>query len=98
MWHLLSGVNGQRAACGWQPNTSASTSIRRIGMCSRFREPTISAAPGRKRLRQLGIGGRLDRLRLNAGFIEAAVLSGFQAANALLGRGRRYRIRGFYMP
>ena len=34
----------------------------------------------------------------NAGCIEAAVMSGLQAANALLGRGHRYRIRGFYMP
>ncbi len=35
---------------------------------------------------------------MNAGCIEAAVMSGLQAANALLGRGRYYRIRGFYMP
>ena len=35
---------------------------------------------------------------INAGCIEAAVISGLQAANALLGRGRYYRIRGFYMP
>lgn len=35
---------------------------------------------------------------MNAGCIEAAVMSGLQAANALLGRGRYHRIRGFYMP
>ena len=35
---------------------------------------------------------------INAGCIEAAVLSGLQAANALLGHGRYHRIRGFYMP
>jgi len=35
---------------------------------------------------------------MNAGCIEAAVMSGLQAANALLGRGRHHRIRGFYMP
>jgi uncharacterized protein with NAD-binding domain and iron-sulfur cluster len=35
---------------------------------------------------------------MNAGCIEAAVMSGLQAANALLGRGMRYRIRGFYLP
>jgi uncharacterized protein with NAD-binding domain and iron-sulfur cluster len=35
---------------------------------------------------------------MNAGCIEAAVMSGLQAANALLGRGRFHRIRGFYMP
>ncbi|MCV7178272.1 amine oxidase [Mycolicibacterium sphagni] len=35
---------------------------------------------------------------MNAGCIEAAVISGLQAANALLGYGRYHRIRGFYMP
>jgi len=35
---------------------------------------------------------------MNAGCIEAAVMSGLQAANALLGRGRYHRIRGFYLP
>jgi len=35
---------------------------------------------------------------LNAGCIEAAVMSGLQAANALLGRGRLHRIRGFHLP
>ena len=35
---------------------------------------------------------------MNAGCIEAAVMSGLQAANVLLGRGTRYRIRGFYLP
>jgi hypothetical protein len=35
---------------------------------------------------------------MNAGCIEAAVMSGLQAANALLGRSRFYRIRGLYLP
>jgi uncharacterized protein with NAD-binding domain and iron-sulfur cluster len=35
---------------------------------------------------------------MNAGCIESSVLSGLQAANALLGRGRYHRIRGFYVP
>ena len=35
---------------------------------------------------------------INAGCIEAAVMSGLQAANALQGRSRFYRIRGFYLP
>jgi hypothetical protein len=34
---------------------------------------------------------------LNAGCIEAATLSGLQAANAILGRSRRHRIAGRYM-
>ncbi len=35
---------------------------------------------------------------MNAGCIESSVLSGLQAANAMLGRGRYHRIRGFYVP
>jgi hypothetical protein len=35
---------------------------------------------------------------MNAGCIEAAVRSGLQAANVLLGRGRHYLIRGYYLP
>ncbi len=35
---------------------------------------------------------------MNAGCIEAAVMSGLEAANALLGRGRYHRIRGFWVP
>jgi uncharacterized protein with NAD-binding domain and iron-sulfur cluster len=35
---------------------------------------------------------------INAGCIEAAVVSGLQAANAVAGRGRYHRIRGYYMP
>jgi uncharacterized protein with NAD-binding domain and iron-sulfur cluster len=34
---------------------------------------------------------------LNAGCIEAAVLSGLQAANAVLGRSRQHRIAGHYL-
>jgi uncharacterized protein with NAD-binding domain and iron-sulfur cluster len=34
----------------------------------------------------------------NAGCIEAAVVSGLQAANAVAGRGHYHRIRGYYMP
>jgi uncharacterized protein with NAD-binding domain and iron-sulfur cluster len=34
---------------------------------------------------------------LNAGCIEAAVLSGLQAANAVLGRPRMHRIGGAYL-
>ncbi|HTM83707.1 MAG TPA: FAD-dependent oxidoreductase [Mycobacterium sp.] len=35
---------------------------------------------------------------INAGCIEAAVLSGLQGANALLGRHRHHRVRGYYPP
>jgi uncharacterized protein with NAD-binding domain and iron-sulfur cluster len=35
---------------------------------------------------------------MNAGCIESAVLSGLQAANAVLGRPRTHRIAGYYLP
>ena len=35
---------------------------------------------------------------LNAGCIEAAVVSGLECANAVLGHGRFFRIRGYYLP
>lgn len=35
---------------------------------------------------------------MNAGCIEAAVMSGLEAANAVLGRGRFYRVRGYWLP
>ena len=35
---------------------------------------------------------------LNAGCIEAAVLSGLQAANAVQGRALHHRIAGYFMP
>jgi uncharacterized protein with NAD-binding domain and iron-sulfur cluster len=34
---------------------------------------------------------------LNAGCIEAAVVSGLQAANAILGRSRGYQIAGAWL-
>ena len=35
---------------------------------------------------------------MNAGCIEAAVMSGLEAANALLGRSRYHRLRGYWTP
>ena len=40
---------------------------------------------------------RLDRNGLNAGCIEAAAVSGLQAANAVLGRSRNDRIAGTWL-
>jgi uncharacterized protein with NAD-binding domain and iron-sulfur cluster len=34
---------------------------------------------------------------MNAGCIESAVMSGLQAANAILGRPRAHRIAGYYL-
>ncbi len=35
---------------------------------------------------------------LNSGCIEAAVLSGLEAANTIIGHGRYHRVRGLYLP
>ena len=69
--------------------------------------PLRPVAPGTDRYRlrpdesgydNLVLAGDWTDSGLNAGCIEAAVLSGLQAANALLGRGRYHRIRGYYLP
>ncbi len=46
----------------------------------------------------LALAGDWTDTGINAGCIEAAVVSGLQAANAVAGRGRYHRIRGYYMP
>lgn len=67
----------------------------------------VQSVPGSDRYRlrpdesgydNLVLAGDWTDTGINAGCIEAAVVSGLQAANALLGRGRYHRIRGFYMP
>jgi uncharacterized protein with NAD-binding domain and iron-sulfur cluster len=67
----------------------------------------VQSLPGTDRYRlrpdesgydNLVLAGDWTNSGLNAGCIESAVLSGLQAANALLGRGRLHRIRGFLLP
>ncbi|MGB3486407.1 MAG: FAD-dependent oxidoreductase [Mycobacterium sp.] len=67
----------------------------------------VQSVPGSDRFRlrpdesgydNLFLAGDWTDSGINAGCIEAAVISGLQAANALLGRGRYHRIRGFYLP
>jgi hypothetical protein len=67
----------------------------------------VQSVPGSDKYRLRPDEGGYDNLVLagdwtdtgiNAGCIEAAVVSGLQAANAVGGRGRYYRIRGYYMP
>ena len=67
----------------------------------------VQSVPGsdRSRLRpdesgyeNLVLAGDWTDCGMNAGCIEAAVMSGLEAANALLGRGRFYRIRGYWLP
>jgi uncharacterized protein with NAD-binding domain and iron-sulfur cluster len=98
-WHLLSGANGHRGASALE---TQHVSVN-IDPSDRY----VQSVPGSDRYRLRSDESGYDNLVLagdwtdtgfNAGCIEAAVMSGLQAANALLGRGRRHRIRGFYMP
>ncbi len=98
-WHLLCGVNGQR---GREALATQHVSVN-IDPSDRY----VQSVPGSDRYRlrpdesgydNLVLAGDWTDCGMNAGCIEAAVMSGLQAANALLGRGRFHRIRGFYMP
>lgn len=97
-WDLLCGRDGHTgpAAFGsqfWTANVDPS-------------DRYVQSLPGtgRYRLRSdesgydnLFLAGDWTDSGLNAGCIEAAVLSGLQAANAVLGRARRHRVVG-YLP
>jgi uncharacterized protein with NAD-binding domain and iron-sulfur cluster len=67
----------------------------------------VLCAPGSDHLRLRSDESGFDNLYLagdwtdngvNAGCIEAAVLSGLQAANAVAGRARQHRITGVFPP
>jgi uncharacterized protein with NAD-binding domain and iron-sulfur cluster len=98
-WRLLSGVNGERGA--------AALATQHVSVNIDPSDRYVQSVPGsgRYRLRSdesgydnVVLAGDWTDCGLNAGCIEAAVMSGLQAANALLGRGRYHRIRGWYMP
>lgn len=98
-WHLLVGANGHRGASALETQY---VSVN-IDPSDRY----VLSVPGSDKHRLRADESGYDNLVLagdwtdngfNAGCIEAAVMSGLQAANALLGRGHRYRIRGFYQP
>jgi uncharacterized protein with NAD-binding domain and iron-sulfur cluster len=98
-WHLLVGANGHRGASALK---TQHVSVN-IDPSDRY----VQSVPGSDKYRLRSDESGYDNLVLagdwtdsgyNAGCIEAAVMSGLQAANALLGRGHRYRIRGFYQP
>ena len=98
-WHLLSGANSNKGRCALDTQY---VSVN-IDPSDRY----VQSVPGSDKYRlrpdesgydNLVLAGDWTDSGINAGCIEAAVLSGLQAANALLGRGRYYRIRGFYMP
>lgn len=98
-WHLLSGVNGRR---GRDALATQHVSVN-IDPSDRY----VQSIPGSDRFRlrpdesgydNLVLAGDWTDCGMNAGCIEAAVMSGLQAANALLGRHRFHQIRGFYLP
>jgi len=97
-WELLCGRDGRTGPAAfasqfWTANVDPS-------------DRYVQSLPGtgRYRLRSdesgydnLFLAGDWTDSGLNAGCIEAAVLSGLQAANAVLGRARRHRVVG-YLP
>jgi uncharacterized protein with NAD-binding domain and iron-sulfur cluster len=98
-WHLLCGAGGQRG--------SAAMATQHISVNIDPSDRYVQSVPGSDQYRlrpdesgydNLVLAGDWTDCGMNAGCIEAAVMSGLEAANALLGRGRFHRIRGFYMP
>lgn len=98
-WHLLCGSDGRR---GTDALETQHVSVN-IDPSDRY----VQSVPGSDKYRlrsdesgydNLVLAGDWTDSGMNAGCIEAAVMSGLQAANSLLGRSRFHRIRGFYLP
>ena len=98
-WRLLCGVNG---ATGPAALATQHVSVN-VDPSDRY----VQSVPGSDRYRLRPDESGYDNVVLcgdwtdcgwNAGCIEAAVISGLQAANALRGRGRFHRIRGWHLP
>ncbi|OBF16160.1 amine oxidase [Mycobacterium sp. ACS4331] len=98
-WHMLTGVNGHRG--------SAALATQHVSVNIDPSDRYVQSVPGTDRYRlrpdesgydNLVLAGDWTDSGMNAGCIESSVLSGLQAANAILGRGRHHRIRGFYIP
>lgn len=98
-WQLLCGSEGLRGA--------AAVETQHVSVNIDPSDRYVQSLPGSDKYRlrsdesgydNLVLAGDWTDSGMNAGCIEAAVMSGLEAANALLGRSRFYRIRGFYMP
>ena len=98
-WRLLKGADGRR---GVSALATQHVSVN-IDPSDRY----VQSIPGTDKYRlrpdesgydNLVLAGDWTDSGINAGCIESAVMSGLQAANALLGRSRFYRLRGFYLP
>lgn len=97
-WDLLCGRDGRSGAAAFESQFWTAN----IDPSDRY----VQALPGTNRYRlrsdesgydNLFLAGDWTDSGLNAGCIEAAVLSGLQAANAVLGRARSHRVVG-YLP
>jgi uncharacterized protein with NAD-binding domain and iron-sulfur cluster len=98
-WHLVAGADGQR--------DGAALATQHLSVNADPSDRYVLSIPGtdKHRLRpdeggydNLVLAGDWTDTGLNSGCIEAAVMSGLQAANALVGHGRYHRIRGLYLP
>jgi uncharacterized protein with NAD-binding domain and iron-sulfur cluster len=98
-WHLLAGANGHR--------DGAALDTQYLSVNVDPSDRYVLSVPGSDKFRlrpdesgydNLVLAGDWTDSGLNSGCIESAVLSGLQAANVILGRGRFHRIRGFYLP
>jgi uncharacterized protein with NAD-binding domain and iron-sulfur cluster len=97
-WELLCGAEGRVGAAALDTQLC----LANVDPSDRY----VRCSPGTDRYRlrpdesgydNLFLAGDWTDSGLNAGCIEAAAMSGLQAANAVLGRPRRHRIAGFYM-
>jgi hypothetical protein len=97
-WSMLCGADGSHDASAfdsqfWTANVDPSDRyVQSLPGTDRYR-----LRPDESGYDNLVLAGDWTDSGLNAGCIEAAVLSGFQAANALLGRARHHRLRGYYL-
>ncbi|WP_267878324.1 FAD-dependent oxidoreductase [Mycolicibacter heraklionensis] len=98
-WRLLSGADGETGC--------AAVETQHVSVNVDPSDRYVQSIPGTDRYRlradesgydNLVLAGDWTDSGMNAGCIEAAVMSGLQAANALAGRHRYHRIRGLYLP
>jgi uncharacterized protein with NAD-binding domain and iron-sulfur cluster len=98
-WQLLSGAGDRRGV--------AAMATQHVSVNIDPSDRYVQSVPGSDKYRlrpdesgydNLVLAGDWTDCGMNAGCIEAAVMSGLEAANALLGRGRFYRIRGYWLP
>jgi uncharacterized protein with NAD-binding domain and iron-sulfur cluster len=98
-WDVLCGADGLRGA--------AALDTQHVSVNVDPSDRYVLSVPGSDKYRlrpdesgydNLVLAGDWTDCGMNAGCIEAAVMSGLQAANALLGRARSHRIKGYFIP